>query len=193
MRRFLVVVLAAAALTACSGSGDGASQTAEGKQYVDALMKSYETSAAKKSITASEARCISETAIDAVGVDALKQAKVTPADLDHGSGFATMGKKLAKDEVDQVATAIVGAKCVSVGQLLLKQGAAESPAFSAVAPAKVRCIMITLGAPEAAQQAFVDSLLGLARGNVEFTESFRNIPKTKKALTKCKVDPKLVR
>ena len=156
-------------------------------------MKSYRASAAKKAITVSQACCISEAAIDAVGVDALQSAKVTPADLDHGSGFATLGKELSKDDVDGVATAIVDAKCLSVGEVLMKSGAAEAPAFAAVAPAKVRCIFITLGAPTAAQQAFADSLLGLPRADAEFSESFRNTPKTKKALAKCKVDPKLVR
>jgi hypothetical protein len=82
---------------------------------------------------------------------------------------------------------------LSVGEVLLKSGAARSKAFAAVAPAKVRCIFVTLGAPTAAQQAFADSLLALPRSDAEFTESFRNIPKTTKALAKCKVDPKQMR
>jgi uncharacterized protein YcfL len=81
MRRFLVVALVSVTLAACSSSGDAASSTTEGKKYVDALMKSYSASAAKKSITESEARCLSEATIDAAGIDALKTAKVMPADL----------------------------------------------------------------------------------------------------------------
>lgn len=192
MRRFVVVILIALFAVAC-GSDGSASSTAEGKKYVDAMMKSYGSSAAKKAINESQARCISVATIDAAGVDGLKKAGITPEGLSHGSSFNTVGKKLPKNAIGKVATAIVNAKCVNVGEVLLKSGAEQSAAFAAIPKTKVRCIFLTLAAPAAAQQAFADSLLGLSRGDTEFTASFRNEARTKKVLKQCKVDEKLLR
>ncbi len=192
MRRLLAVILVSVVIAACGSSSDAASQTAEGKKYVDALMKSYNASQAKKSITEPEARCISEASIDELGVDTLKQAKTVPSDLDHGSGFATLAKNLSKADVARASTAIVDAKCLNPGEVLMRTGVAKAKAFVKIPEAKVRCIFVKLGAAGGARKAFADSLLGLAQGETEFAEAFRNKPKFLSAGADCGVARKLL-
>jgi hypothetical protein len=86
----------------------------------------------------------------------------------------------------------VDANCVNPGQVLLRSGVAQAKAFSKIAPAKVRCMFLKLGAPTAARQAFADSFLGVSSGDAEFSEAFRNKPKFLKAGSECKVDKKLL-
>ncbi|MEP6624323.1 MAG: hypothetical protein ABJC79_07755 [Acidimicrobiia bacterium] len=192
MRRALALILVSVVAAACGSSGDAASQTTEGKKYVDALMKSYNASQAKKSITATEARCISEASIDELGVSTLKKAKTAPSDLDHGSGFATLAKNLSKSDVARASAAIVDANCLNPGEVLMRTGVAKAKAFAKIPEAKVRCIFVKLGTSSAARKAFADSLLGLAQGETEFSEAFRNKPKFLSAGADCGVAKKLL-
>lgn len=192
MRRVLVLLMLTGVLAAC-GSDGPASGTSEGRKYVDALMKSYRTGKAKNAFTESEARCIAENVIDTAGITVLKKAGVTPSNIDHGSAFAVLGSKLSSGQADTVTGALVEANCVNVGAILVKSGAGDSAAFSRVPKAKVRCIFAALGTPKAARQAFADSLLGLPRGDAEFKKSFQNQFNMMGALSKCKVDPSLLK
>jgi hypothetical protein len=192
MRRSLLVLSVVVLLVAC-GSETAPSSTADGKKYVAAIMTSYRSSNARNAFTPTEARCITEAAVDAVGIDALKAAKVQPSDLESGSAFQTLGRKLSKSSVDKVSAAIVDAHCIDVGTVLLRSGAGDGAAFSQIGKAKVRCVFRRLGVPVAAQRAFADSLLGLPRSDAEFTASFRKEAVLLHALTKCKVDPSQIK
>ena len=192
MRRSLVVLFVVALLAAC-GSDTAPSSTTDGKKYVAAILTSYRSSNAKDAFTPAEARCITEAAVDAVGIDALHTAKVKPSELATGSAFQTLGKKLSKATIDSVSAAIVDAHCIDVGTVLLRSGAGDGAAFSQVSKAKVRCIFLRLGRPQAAQRAFADSLLGLPRSDAEFTASFRKEAVLLRALTRCKVNPSQIK
>jgi hypothetical protein len=189
MRRSSVLVFVMILFAACGGS-TAPSSTAEGKRYVDAIMTSYRTSGAQHAFTTGDARCMADAAIDAVGTDALRAAKLGPTVLQTGSPFQVLGRKLPKSSVERIAAALVAARCVPVGTVLLRAGAGDDQAFSQVSRSKVRCIFQRLGAPEAAQRAFADSLLGLSRADAEFTASFRTKAVVLRALSACKVDPK---
>jgi hypothetical protein len=192
MRRLLAVLLVSVVFAACGSSGDAASKTTEGKKYVDALMKSYRGSAARHSIREPEARCLADAAIDAVGVTALKDAHIAPADLDHGSGFPTLADGVGKGDAAAATTAMIDANCLNPGQVLLRTGVAKAKAFAKIPAPKIRCIFVKLGAAPGARQAFVDSLLGRTEGDKEFTAAFRDKTKFLRAGTACKVDKTLL-
>ena len=77
MRRFLVVAVVGV-LAACGSSG-GSSSSGSGA-YVDAAMKSYDdaSSSVKDTFSRSQARCLIQGIVDAVGVDKLKSHGVQP-------------------------------------------------------------------------------------------------------------------
>ncbi len=189
MRRVLAVILVSVVVAACGSSGDAASQTTEAKKYVDALMTSYNGSQARQTVLPAEAHCLAVAAIDSVGVAALKKADLAPADLDHGSGFPTLADALPQRDL---AAAMVDAKCLNPGQVLVRGGVAKTKAFAKIPEAKVRCIFVKLGAASGAQKAFADSLLGRPQGETEFSAAFRDKPNVLRAGAECKVDKQLL-
>ncbi len=192
MRRLLVLVLVTTLLVAC-GSDGAASGTAAGKKYVDALMVSYRTGEAKNAFTPSQARCLSERVVDAVGTAGLKKVGLTPSDVDHGSSFKAIGSKLSKGDAKRVAAAIIDGACLNPGDALLKAGVGQNAAFVKFPKAKLTCLFRGLGRPRPARQAFADSLLGLPQGDAEFKTSFQDEKTFRKVAAKCQVDPALIK
>ena len=194
MRRSLpVIVLLAVAVTTFSACGsDGkASSTSDGKQYVDALVKGYDASNAKDVFSRPQAVCISTHVVDAVGVDALKKSGVSPTDLAGKGSFQLLGSKLSGADRQRVGNVFVSEECFQLVDVLLKSGAGST--FARVPKAKVRCIFTTLASPSAARQAFANSLLGRPGADAQVKTAFSNPLKIVDALSKCKVDPSLIR
>lgn len=189
MRRVLAA-LAVLVLAACGS--DTAASSGEGKKYVDALMTSYRSGKAKKAFTESEARCIVEHTINAVGVAAFRKAGLAPKDLDHGAAFQVVGKRMPASQSKKIASGIAAAKCVNPGEVLVRTGIGDSSAFKQIAPNKVRCFFVGLGSTPAADRSFADSLLGLPGGDQEFKAVFQTLATARAAGSRCKIDPKVI-
>ncbi len=190
MRRVLALAVVALLLAACGSSGK-ASSTSEGKKYVDALVKGYDASNAKDVFTRPQAVCISTHVVDAVGVDALTKSGVSPADLAGKGSFRLLGAKLSGAASARLGNVFVSDECFQLVDVLLKSGAGGT--FTRVPKAKVRCIFTTLASPSAARQAFANSILGRPGADAAVKASFSNALKMVDALSKCKVDPSLIR
>ena len=194
MRRslsFIVfAVVTAISFSAC-GSDGNASSTSEGKQYVDALVKGYDASNAKDVFTRPQAVCISTHVVDAVGIDGLKKSGVSPAELAGKGSFRLLGSKLSGAASQRLGNVFVSDECFQLVDVLLKSGAGGT--FTRVPKAKVRCIFATLASPSAARQAFANSILGRPGADAQVKAAFSNSLKMVDALSKCKVDPSLIR
>ena len=184
MRRVMVVTLVALLVGAC-GSDPAPSATGEGKKYVDALLQGYRASSARDVFTGSEAVCISKHVVDSVGVDAIKGAGITPAEVAGKGSFQLIGSKLAPANRQKLADVFVSGECFDLAALLIKRGAAAS--FSGVSKAGVHCMFTEMAKPAPAKQAFADSVLGRPGADAEMKAAFSGSVKVLDAATTCKV------
>ncbi len=189
MRRFLVV--AVVGMLAACGSNSGSS-SGKGADYVDAMMKSYDgsQSGVKDVLDRSQAKCIAEGTVDAVGVDTLDSAGVTPKDLSSGDAFSTIGKKLSVSQAKDLVEVFTNGKCFNFSDLVIKEAAAGSNnAFGKLSEAKVRCLFDKLLSEQAFKDAMVNSMLGRANSSDAFTKAFGNQSKLFGILSDCKIQP----
>ena len=89
-KRILAIACTAAlSLAACgsgSGSGSGAvTLNADEKAYVDSMMSSFEKDGSTP-FTTSQAQCLAERTVKAIGVDGFKKAGITPENINGTSG-----------------------------------------------------------------------------------------------------------
>src|SRR4051794_18404861 len=121
-RRLTMIGLCAAMLfAACSSSSSNGSSSAEGEKYVAAMVAGFNKDKAKdpsNPLTADQAKCLSRKMVDELGVDGLKKAGVTTANLSGANGLDAMGKKLTKDQAAKVAEVFFGGSCFDMAKLL---------------------------------------------------------------------------
>ena len=189
MRRFVLVALVGM-LAAC-GSGSSSSSGSGGK-YVDAMMKSYDTSnsGVKDVLSRTQAQCIAEGTVDAVGADTLDSAGLSPSDLSKGDAFTTIGKKLTVSQAKDLVDVFTDGKCFSFSDLVIKEASAGSNnAFGKLSKTKVRCLFDKLLAEQAFKDAMVNSMLGRASSSDAFSKAFGNQSKLFTIFSDCKIQP----
>lgn len=191
MRRFFAVTLVAVFLAACGSSGGGGASSSEGQKYVDAAMKSYNSSKTpNQAFTKSQAECVASGLVDSVGVDTLKSAGVTPADFAKSEGpFKALGSKLSRKQAVGVVSVITDGKCFDFTDLVTKSASSGSAAFGKLSKAKVRCLFSTLLADKAFKNAMVDSMLGKSSSNAAFQKAFGNQSRIFGIMSDCKISP----
>ena len=188
MRRFLVVALIGT-LAAC-GSGSGSS-SGKGGDYVDAMMKSYDdsNSGVKTVLDRSQAKCVAEGTIDAVGVDTLDSAGVSPSDLSKGDAFTTIGKKLTRSQAESLVGVFTDGKCFDFADLVVKEASSGSSTFGKLSKTKVHCLFQKLLDDKAFKDAMVNSMLGRSSSSSAFSKAFGNQSKLFTILGDCKIQP----
>lgn len=153
------------ALAACGGDGDGGgdrdSQTTEGKAYVDAMMATYDPS---MGFDEQQGRCIAELAIDTIGVSTLKDAGITPEDMDSGDSLLA-DYQPTEAQADSLIDGMF--ECIDFGELMVSQMGSTD---ISIPDDKVKCI----GQAMADSSAFRDSLKADMLG-VESTSSDTDI------------------
>jgi hypothetical protein len=190
MRRFLVVALVGM-LAAC-GSSSSSSSSGKGGEYVDAMMKSYDTSnsGVKDVLDQKQAKCIAEGTVDAVGADTLESAGLSPSDVSKGDAFSTIGKKLSVAQAKDLVEVFTNGKCFSFSDLVIKEASAGSNnAFGKLSKTKVRCLFDKLLAEQAFKDAMVNSMLGRASSSDAFSKAFGDQSKLFTILSDCKIQP----
>lgn len=143
MGRISATILGATALFAlasCSddgGSSVKASQTEEGKAYVDAMMSQFDASSG---FTKDQGRCIAELTIDTVGIQELKDAGITPENVnDTTDASSSVFDKFKPDskQADAIIDGVFG--CVDFGEVMLTQLSGTGNSLPIEAD-KVRCV-----------------------------------------------------
>jgi hypothetical protein len=84
----VLIVAAVVAVIATRGGSSSArdSQTADGKKYVAAIVKSADSQTFKPT----ETKCIAEGAVDAIGIETFQKAGVTPEDMTNSTESALL-------------------------------------------------------------------------------------------------------
>ena len=179
-------VLLATLLAACgSSSGGNGASSSQGKKYVDTMVAGFDKEKAAdptNPITHAQATCLSTKMVDALGVDVLKKAKVSPQSLEGANGLGAMGKKLTTAQAKLVADAFFGGSCFDASTLLASQFQTE---FAGQTKASINCLAKEVLKLPQMKTALVDSILGKDTAN-PFAGSGANalLP----AFTKCKID-----
>ena len=188
MRRGFALVILVGLLAACGSSGSSAS--ADEQKYIDAMMKSYDASDAKQTLSRGQAKCISERFVKTVGVAHLKAAKLTPADLaKKDNGFTAVGRTLTRDEAEQVAGIFTDGGCLNFTDVAIKQLNEGSNPFKKVPKENVRCLFDRLLAKPAFKNAMVEGILGSDTSDAAFTKAFGDQATLVSVMLKCKINP----
>ena len=189
MRRGFTLVILVGLLVACGSSGSSASGVEQ--KYIDAMMKSYDSSDAKQTLTRDQAQCISERFITTVGVDQLEAAKLSPADVAKDqNAFNAVGKTLTRAQAEQVAGVFTDGECVNFTDVALKQlNAGGTNPFKGVPDSNLRCMFDRLLAKPAFKDAMVEGILGSAGSDAAFTKAFGDQATLVSVMLKCKINP----
>jgi hypothetical protein len=151
--------LAMLGLAACgddsSSSGGGGELTAEEQEYVDAMMSSLNADETSP-FSEEEGKCLAEGMITSVGVDTLKEAGITPADL-GGEENIVFGD-LPKEKTDALVSLFFDGECFDFGKLIAA-GMAQDPSVS-LPSEKAECLGDKMSESEEFRQAFVASVTG---------------------------------
>jgi hypothetical protein len=156
-KRFLAATcIAALTLAACgSGSGSGAvTLNAEEKTYVDAMMTSFEKDSSTP-FTSSQAQCLAERTVKAIGVDALKKAGVTPENINGDSGGLD---KLDAASATKLTDLMFGGECFNFGDLMVK--AMNAQGGGKIPDDKAKCLGDKMGSNSAFRKAMTESMTG---------------------------------
>ena len=189
MRRFLVIAVVGV-LAACGSSGSSSSGSGA---YVDAAMKSYDdaSSSVKDTFTRSQARCLIQGIVDAVGVDNLKSHGVQPGDLQkQTSPFKSISKDLTQAQAEEVAAVITDGKCFNFADIVVKQvSRSGSNPFGQLTKTQIRCFFNELLKEDAVKKALASSILGQESSNSALQNAFGNQSKLFTIFGDCKIRP----
>ena len=173
MRRTVAVIAIVGVLGACGSDGGGTTHGAS-KEYVDAMMRSYDSSDAKDVLTQKEMRCVAEGVVAAIGAGKLKDTGVTIEDVGKvdSNPFRPIGKKLSESEIEAVVSVITGGDCFNFTDLVIKQASSgSSNPFEGVPEKKVRCLFDKLLDGTTFKDDMANSFLGRG-GDDAFAKAF---------------------
>jgi hypothetical protein len=163
--------------TVVTGSGGRDSQTPEGQAYVDAMM----LSSGESGFSEADARCVAEGAVDIVGVQALKDAGVTPDMVASGSELLpdfTPTEAQANAMIDMMFG------CVDFGQMMVGQMGVQLPAD------QVQCIGDALETNETFRTFMVTTMISSTSTTVDTTDIQTSLTTAMlEIFTSCGVDP----
>lgn len=110
MRRILVLVVGGLLLGACAESADD--DDGEAEPYVDALAASMMEEDDGPPLDETQANCFATGLVDVVGVDALREADISPDELAAADGFGDLDVELPDDAAADVADALVDCELI---------------------------------------------------------------------------------
>jgi hypothetical protein len=189
MRRFLVVAVVGV-LAACGSSGGSSSGSGA---YVDAAMKSYDNASAseKGPFTRTQARCLIQGIVDAVGVDTLKSNNIQPSDLEkQNQPLQSLGKNLSQAKAQQVAGVITDGTCFNFADVMVKEiSNSGSNPFGRLTRTQARCFFNEILRSAEVKKAMAASILGQDSSSSALRSAFSNQSKLFTMLGKCNIRP----
>lgn len=188
MRRAVALLMLIGLLAACGSGGSDTSNAEQG--YIDAMMKSYDASTATSSLSREEAQCLSKRFVATVGVEQIKAAGVSPADVaKNENAFAAIGQKLTRAQAEDVADVFTDGECLNFTDVALEQVSAGSNPFKDVPRDNLRCLFDRLLAKPAFKDAMVEGILGSSGSDAAFTKAFGDEATLVRVMIKCEINP----
>jgi hypothetical protein len=148
-----------AALFAVSSDSSGDSGQAD--EYVDAIMKDFESSSSTPGLSRAEARCVAEDIVDTIGVERFQKAGITPKSLRASDGDAMegLGKDLTRPEAERLVDVVFRGDCFDIGAVFARE-AREEQGTSAKTARAMACFFRKMTELPAFRKAMADSLQG---------------------------------
>jgi hypothetical protein len=174
-------VVGSLVLVACGSSGGNGASSAQGKQYVDALVKDKSSNGLTKDLTTSQAHCYAAKIVDAVGVDTLQKAGITPQSVSSAKGLDALSGKVTKDQANKIVDALLSNTCFDFGAVIQKQ----TPTLAKLSVPKVDCLFKNLFDLPAARSELADSLI--TGKDPDFDKAFGGSSELFTILGKCKI------
>src|SRR5690349_93837 len=112
--------LAALILLAACGSSSSSGGSSE-KDYVDQIVKAKNSSSFTKELSDTQMRCLATKVVDAVGVDTLKNAKITPQKIAASSGLTALKGTISTQQAGEIVDAMTSGKCFDFTDFAIKQ------------------------------------------------------------------------
>jgi hypothetical protein len=190
-RRLTFTKLAATGLcaglmfAACGSSGGSSASSSEGKKYVAAMLAAKGSNSITKDLNPTQAKCLAEGLIDAVGVDTLKKAGVTPQEFAGNGADTKLKGKVSKSQASDVADLILKNKCFDFIDVVAKQSSGS--AFGKLSKDKQRCFYTKMFSLPAVRDALIADLTG---GKSDLGSALGNQSEIFTILGQCKIDPK---
>lgn len=120
MRRILVILAAGLLLGACADEGDGSLSTTdedeggESEEYVTAVAASLREDEDGLTLDEGQATCLATGIVDLVGVDALRQAGITPQELADAEDFTHLDVEIPDDGTERMTDTLVDCELVEL-------------------------------------------------------------------------------
>ncbi len=152
MRRSLAIISLTGLLAACGGGGDSNKDA-----YIDAIAATMQADDAP--FDAEQANCIATGMVDAIGVDTIEEAGVTPEEIandEDDSQFEKVTADISEEQANDLVDVIFGGECFSFGEVLASQMGEDGPDLS---DDQIECIGDQFAKNETFKKAFVDSLI----------------------------------
>ena len=138
-----------------AGGPTGESQTAAGKEYVDAMVEGG-VAAGTGGFSAAELRCLGESVVDEIGVEALQAAGITPEGV-RAEGDLDVSAFVTQAQADQIATDIT--VCIDFAALIGAEMAGSEVQFT---PEQMNCMGGAIEASDLVHEMFVQAITGVA-------------------------------
>lgn len=161
MRRILVIVAAGLLLGACGDSGDddttAGDEGGEAEEYADALAADMTEEEDGPPLDETQANCFAAGLVDLVGVDALSEAGISPADFAAADSFSDLDVDLPDDASAAVADTLVECELVEALEGVITDSFNEEAGI-ALTPEAAECLADELD-EQAVAEAFAVSFV----------------------------------
>jgi hypothetical protein len=159
MRVWLICVAAAAfVVPTCGGESQRDSGTAEGREYVEAIMAGHRSD--EPPMDEEQSRCAAERWVDAVGVEAFVAADVTPEDVRVASeedvDFMHL-IELTDEQGGELADIMI--ECIDMAALMMKSFSSSSR-FPDLPADKMECVATEMERTDAFRELMKAGVLG---------------------------------
>lgn len=157
--KFLIIISAATGLLfACSSGEESDGPSPERQAYVDAFVAGLENESSDSGQTLSKAEntCIAEGLVDVVGVDALKEAGLTPENIADNTN--TELPAVSDEQREQLRELLFDSGCVDMAKAIA--GSFQGSLGVGATDDQINCLAETLMENEEMQGFMVDGLLG---------------------------------
>jgi hypothetical protein len=164
MRRILMILAAGLMLGACADEGDDTRSTTEqdeggeSEEYIEATAAALREDEEGPTLDEEQATCLATGMVDLVGVDALREAGISPEELTDAESFADLDVEVPDDATERMTDTFVDCELVELLEGVMTDSFVEE--FGAdVRPDATACLADRMD-DQAVAEAFAASFVG---------------------------------